>query len=243
MSAALVAACALAGCGGSSSSSGDRSKLLSQLSSALSASGVPADLSSCVSQQAQSLPTPQLRALAESAGPASTNSPPATKQLAARLTSQCVAQGKGVDVLHRAIVGSIIAQAPSNLPPAFTNCLVQKANTLSPATLSGLIGLESQGQAVVQAQARQLGVGLAAQCVTAPGVIGPLRAAFVDPIKAGFATSKFSAAFKNCVLAKAESIPASQLSGMIVNPAGANAAGNAFGQQAAKACVAQGAKP
>jgi hypothetical protein len=141
-------------------------------------------------------------------------------------------------------VASIEGQSQQALPPVFTSCLVAKANATTPAQLSALISAYANQQATVaQTQARQLGAGLAAQCLDSPGVAGALRAAFVAPIRSSFKTSRYSPAFQNCVLGKAQSVPIAQLRQMIANPAGAGAAGEAFGRQAATACVGQGAKP
>lgn len=242
---ALLAAAllALAGCGGSSSSSSsnsERTKLVSEIQDQLKGSSVPADLAACVGQQAQGLPTDQLRSVAN----AGANPDPATKKIAIGLVSKCISEGKGISVLHQLIVQSIKQNASPNLPPAFTSCIIAKANQTTPAQLSALVSAYANGnESTAETQAKQVGVGLAHQCLGDPSVINALRTVFIAPIKKAFASSSYSAAFKNCVLKKAEQFPAAKLQQAALNPSGASALGEAFGRNAAKACIASGAKP
>jgi hypothetical protein len=246
MSALLLVAVAIfvAGCGSSSSSSSnnsaERAKLAGEVAAQLKSSTVPADLAACVSTQAQGLPIDELRSVAKS----SANPGPATKKIAIGLVTTCIKQGKGISTLHQLIVQSIKSSASSTLPPAFTTCIIGKANQTTPAQLSALIADYANGNtATAQSQARQVGAGLAQQCLGDPSVVTALRSVFIAPIKKAFATSGYSAAFKNCVLKKAEQFPAAKLKQAALNPAGANALGEAFGRNAAKACIASGAKP
>jgi hypothetical protein len=239
----IAAAIFIVGCGSSSGSSGDsaeRAKLAGEVATQLQGSSVPADLATCVSTQAKALPIDQLRSVAKSGS----KPDPATKKIAIGLVTDCIKQGKGIATLHQLIVQSIKASASPTLPPAFTACIIAKANQTTPAQLSSLIADYANGNTTTaQSQARQVGVGLARQCLSDPGVIGALRAVFIAPIKKAFATSGYSAAFKNCVLKKAEQFPAAKLQEAALNPSGANALGQAFGRDAAKACIASGAKP
>jgi hypothetical protein len=239
----LVAALVVVGCGSSSSSSSnsaERTKLVKEVQTQLQGSSVPSDLAGCVAQQAKGLPIDQLRAVASSAA----NPSGSTKKIAIGLVTTCIKQGKGISVLHQLIVQSIKANASSSLPPAFTSCIIAKANQTTPAQLSSLISQYANGStAAAEAQAKQVGVDLAHQCLDDPGVITALRAVFIAPIKKAFAASSYSAAFKNCVLKKAEQFPAAKLKQAALNPSGAQALGEAFGRNAAKACIASGARP
>ncbi|MDQ6804174.1 MAG: hypothetical protein M3065_04250 [Actinomycetota bacterium] len=235
---AAVLAVAVAGCGGSSSSSTERTKLSQQVASQLRADNAPQDLSGCVGQQSLGLPTAQLRDLAN----AGSNPPQATKQLAFRLIATCIKQGKGIAVIHGLIAKAILSGPAKTLPPVFTNCIVAKANATTPAQLAQLISAyATQNLAVAQSRARQVGVALAARCITAPGVIGALRPVFLAPIRRGLRTT--SVAFRNCVLAKAARLPATTLERFALDPSTAAARGQAFGVQAARACIAAGARP
>jgi hypothetical protein len=201
---------------------------------------VPADLAACVGQQAKGLPIDKLRAVAKGG----TNPPAGTKAIAIGLVTDCIKQGKGISALHQLIVQSIKASAPATLPSAFTSCIVQKANQTTPTQLSQLIAQYANGSSsAAEAQAKQVGVQLAHSCLSDPGVITSLRTVFISPIKKAFETSSYSQAFKNCVLKKAEQFPAAKLQQAALNPSGATALGEAFGRNAAKACIASGAKP
>jgi hypothetical protein len=238
----LAAALLVAGCGSSSSNnnSAERDKLVKEVQSQLQGSSVPADLGACVGQQAKGLPIDQLRKVAHSGA----NPDPATKKIAIGLVTDCIKQGKGISVLHQLIVQSIKANASSSLPPAFTSCIIQKANQTTPAQLSNLISQYANGStAAAETQAKQVGVGLAHQCLGDPGVITALRSVFIEPIKKAFETSSYSKAFKDCVLKKAQEFPAAKLKQAALNPSGATALGEAFGRNAAKACIASGARP
>jgi hypothetical protein len=232
---ALIVAVALGGCGGSgSSSSAERSKLAKEISSQLQAGNAPSDLTGCVSQQSLGLPTAQLRALAN----AGSNSPPATQQLAARLIVTCMKKGDGIELIHSLIAKGILSSSAGKLPAVFTNCIVAKANATTPAQLDALISAyATQNQSVAQSRARQVGETLATQCLTVPRVINTLKPMFLAPIRREL--RKTSAAFRNCVLAKAERLSAAQLEGFGLKPS----AGEAFGERAAKACIAAGDEP
>jgi hypothetical protein len=234
-----VAAVALAGCGGSSSSD-ERAKLSQKLSAQLQSSSAPAEIKSCVIQQARGLPIDQLRALAN----AGSDPPPAVKQQAVHLFTTCLSQGKGASVVRATMVAAISQTMPTNLPASFRNCVVAKANGITSSQLAQLAGEFASGnQAAAQAQSHQLGVNLGLQCLQTPGVLTDLRAIYLDTIKRGFASAHYSAAFRNCLLKRLEAVPASLLKQSALNPSGAAAAGQAFGRRAAKACVASGIKP
>jgi hypothetical protein len=232
--AVVAAAVAVAGCGGSGSSSAERTKLAKEISSQLQASNAPPGLSGCVSRQSLALPTAQIRDLAN---PGS-NPPPATKQLAARLIVKCIEQGQGIAAIHSLITKGILSAAGTTLPAPFTDCIVAKADALTPAQLTQLISAyATQNLAAAQSRARQVGVVLAKRCIATRGVIGALRPLFLAPIRSGLRTT--SAAFRNCVLAKAAAIPATQLERFALDPN----LGEAFGVHAGRACIASGAKP
>jgi hypothetical protein len=235
---AVAAAIGISGCGGSSST--DRTKYSKEITAQLKGSSLPADLGTCVGQRANTLPIDQEKALASGGSNASS----ATKKVAIGLVTDCIKQGKGLSVLHQLIVQSIKSSASSSLPPAFTQCVIAKANQTSASQLSQLISsYANENQATAQAQAKQVGVGLGRACLTDPSIVNALRGVFVAPIKQAFAGTKYSAAFKNCVLKKAEHYPTAKLQQAALNPSGANAQGEAFGKAAAKACIASGAKP
>jgi hypothetical protein len=234
----VAAAIGISGCGGSSSA--DRTKYSREITAQLKGSSIPADLGACVGQQANKLPIDQEKALAS----APSNAPPATKKIAIGLVTSCIKQGKGLSVLHQLIVQAIKGSISPSLPPAFTQCVIAKANETTAGQLSQLISAyANENQATAQAQAKQVGVGLGRACLKDPSIVGALRGVFVTPIKQAFAGSQYSAAFKNCVLNKAEHYPAAKLQEAALNPSGASAQGEAFGKAAAKACIASGAKP
>jgi hypothetical protein len=234
----VAAAVTVAGCGGSGSSNPERTKLAKEISSQLRAGNAPADLSACVGRQSLGLPIAQLRQLAN----AGSNPPSATKQLGYRLIATCIKQGRGIATVHALIARAILSSAAGTLPAVFANCIVAKANATTPAQLAQLISAyATQNLAVAQSRARQVGMALAAQCITAPGVIDALRPVFLAPIRRGLRAT--SAAFRNCVLAKAGRIPATQLERFVLDPSASGARGQAFGANAARACIAAGARP
>jgi hypothetical protein len=236
----VAAAIVLVGCGGSGSQSAERTKLEHQLSAQTQKSNIPADLSPCVVQQAGKLPIDQLRAVAG----AGANPPAATKRIAIGLVAACIRQGKGLSALHSLIVQSIQSSTSPNVPAVLKQCLIQRANATTGAELSQLVSAYvSQNQAAAQAQAQQVGRGLGRQCLADPSILGALRGLFITPIKSALQASSYSAAFRNCVLKKSEAFPASKLRQAALNPAGAQASGEAFGRNAARACIASGAKP
>jgi hypothetical protein len=237
---AVAAAMLLAGCGGSGSSGADRTKLENQLSAQIKSSGIPSDLSPCVLQQAGKLSTDQLRTVAG----AGANPPPATKRIAIGLITACIRSGQGLDTMHSLIVRSIETSTPANVPGVLKQCLIQRANATTGDELSQLVSAYAgQDQAAAQAQAQAVGRGLGRQCLADPSILGALRGLFITPIKTALAKSSYSAAFKDCVLKKSEQFPAAKLRQAALNPAGAQALGEAFGQNAAKQCIASGAKP
>ncbi len=230
---------AVSGCGGSGASSAERAKLAKEISSQLQASSAPPDLSACVSRQSQGLSIAQLRELAN----AKSNPPQATKQLGFGLIATCIKQGKGIATIH-ALIASKFLSGPvaGTLPAVLRSCIVAKANATTPAQLAQLISAyATQDSSAAQSRARQVGVALARQCVTAPGVIGSLRPLFLAPIRRELGAT--SAAFRNCVVAKAERIPATELEQFVLDPSLATVRGRAFGAHAAQACIASGAKP
>ncbi len=238
----VAAAMLLVGCGGSGSgsSSAERTKLEGQLSAQVKTSGIPADLAPCVLQQGGKLPLDQLRAVAA----AGANPPPATKRIAVGLFTTCIRSGQGLDTMHSLIVRSIQNSTSPNVPDVLKQCLIQRANATTGDELSQLVSAYAgENQAAAQAQAEQVGRGLGRQCLADPSILGALRGLFISPIRSALAKSSYSAAFKKCVLKKSEAFPTAKLRQVALNPAGAQALGQAFGVNAAKQCIASGARP
>jgi hypothetical protein len=241
MMLAGAAAMALAGCGGSGSSSAERTKLEHELSAQAKTSSIPPDVTPCLVQEAGKLPLDQLRAVASPGA----NPPAATKRLAVGLLTTCIREGKGLSALHTLIVQSLEKSVSANVPPVFKQCLIEKANATTAGQLSQLVSTYAAGDdpAAAQKQAFQVGVGLGKQCVADPRIVDALRSLFIAPIKAAFKTSSYSTAFKNCVLKKSEQFPVAKLRQAALNPAGAQSLGETFGRNAARACIAAGARP
>jgi len=236
---ALAVVATLAGCGGSGTSSAERTKLTNQLSAQASQSGLAPDLAGCVTQQAHGLPISQLREVVN----AGSNPSPSAKRVVVRLYTTCLSQGKGVSALRARIVAGFV-NAQASLPPSFTSCLTSKADATTPAQLSALLSTYAdQNRAAAQAAARQLGVSMALQCFDDPQVFSSFRAALLVPVRRGLQASHLSATFQRCVLNKAAQIPVSQFKQAAINPAGAHSLGVTLGQRAASACIASGAKP
>jgi len=235
---AAAVALAVAGCGGSGSSSAERTKLAKEVSSQLEASDAPSDLTGCVSGESRGLPIAQLREVAS----AGSNPAPATKQLDVRLIVTCIKQGHGIGLMHVLITKAILSGPASTLPTAVKDCIVSKADATTPAQLVDVISAyAAQNQAAEQSRAIQLGEAIGARCVAVPGAIAAFRAAFIAPIRRELRTT--SSAFRNCVMAKAEQLPAAQLERFAVDSPAAAARARAFGGNAARACIASGAKP
>jgi hypothetical protein len=244
MGALLAVAALTAGCGSSGSSNSERTRLTGQVNAQFSQiQSTAPDLVACVSQHAGKLPIAQLRAIANPGANPSLQ----VKQIGARLDSLCISQGQGINGARNLIVAGIVREIPhlaTPLPPSFTSCLEAKARQVPPTQLSQLLtSYATQGSAAAQANAQSFGVGLAHQCFGDPAVVAGLRGLFVSSFRTGLQTSKFSAAFKACLLKKANQVPASEVKQMALDPAGANALGVAIGKRAAKACIASGAKP
>jgi hypothetical protein len=257
---AAVAAALLAGCGSSSSSSSSssasksssstsssasdpqRAQLLAKLPAQLQGSGdlnAP-DLAACIEQQAHSLSTAELTKLAN----AGANPDAATKAIVARLTSTCIAQGHGTAAVRRLMSSSITSQLDPTLPPAYRDCVLAKADQIPASQLAQLLSVAEQSQARGTAAGRAIGVSLGKQCLGDPGVVRALKAKVLQPIKQAFgSSSQYSAAFRNCLIGKAEKISAAQIREFALHPDKANAIGDALGRKWAQQCVASGATP
>jgi hypothetical protein len=235
----LLAAVVLAGCGGSSSS-GERTQLVNKLYAQLGASNLPRPLGTCIIQQARGLPIDQLRAVANSGA----NPSASVKQTGLHLVSECMQQGAGLTAMHQLIVQTFEKAGGASLPVAFRTCFEQKANSTTASQLDQLLSVyASQGQAAAQSQSIALGRQLGMECLSEPDVVTGLRASFLAPLKASFQTAHYSAAFKSCVLGRLEKVSGAQLERFALNPSSAHALGYQFGRDAAKACIASGAKP
>jgi len=235
----LLAATALAGCGGSSSNA-ERTQLVNKLNAQLGTSNLPGPLGTCIVRQARGLPIGQLRAVANSGS----NPSSSVKQIGLHLVSECLQQGAGLTAMHQLIVQTFEQAGGSNLPVAFRTCFEQKANATTAAQLNQLLSVyASQGAAAAQTQSIALGRQLGGECLSQPDVVSGLRASFLAPLKASFQTAHYSAAFKQCVLGRLEKVTAAQLAQFALNPSSAHSLGYQFGRDAAKACIASGAKP
>jgi hypothetical protein len=226
------------GCGGGgAATSGDRAKLQSQIYSGLTTANEPADLASCVAEHAGSLPLADERRLASTIGPGKTQDT-APGQAYPRLVTQCVAQGKGVDVFRRIMVAGVVRKLPSTAP-AYRSCMGSKLSTITPQQLSA--AMERGG--LTEAAGRQLGSGLAAECAAQPAVGKELRAVFAAKVGAGL--TRYSPAFRACVVRKIRHIPTDVLKMIVAEEAtqSKSAAGESFGRLAARQCVAEGARP
>ncbi len=195
------------------------------------------ELASCVSKQSSGLPIVQLRDLAN----AGSNPATATKQVAARLLTTCIQQGKGVAQFRALIVQAATGPASGSIPPVFRSCLITKVNAAAPAELAQLVS--AYGTGGQSAEARKVGAGFAAQCLDEPAVLAAARQVVLAPLRQAFKTSHYSAAFEKCLVAKTNRIPAPELKRWILDPATAESNGAAFGKRAAEACIASGAKP
>jgi hypothetical protein len=234
----VLLAALLAGCGGSGSSSAERTKLVNKL--AAHTAGLPPDLGRCVYQRARDLPLPQLRAVAN----AGANPSPATKRTAIGLLTGCVEQGHGVAALRGVIVKEVNTSVPKTLPTSFRDCIEARANAISANELSRVISaFATESGAAARANGERLGRSLALRCLDQPAVLGSLRELFLAPIRHFARTSHFSAAFRYCVLHKAQKISLAQLKRFALNPAGATAQGVEIGRGFARACIASGATP
>jgi hypothetical protein len=235
-----VGAVLISGCGGSSN--GDRTKALNKIQSQLNSSSTfnDADLSSCMMGQFKTLSTSELQKIAN----AGNNPDAATKSKAINVASTCVAQGHGATALHAAIVQGINgSSSSSSLPPEVKTCITDKANQLPNAQLAQLVALAAQGENAVTNRGKQIGAGLAIQCLSEPKLQGIARDRFLAPIKTGLATSKFSSVFKDCVLKKAEAVPTSQILALAADPSTAQSKGQTLGRGFAQQCIASGARP
>jgi hypothetical protein len=235
-----VAAFALAGCGGSSSDNAQRTRLLNEISAQLGKQAVPADLATCIVKGAHALSTSQLKSMATLK---EQDINPSIRRLTVGLMSTCVQHGAGAASLRTSIVNSFDASAPSSLPTAFKQCFLAKANAVSTTQLAGLISADAQSSANETAKAEKLGHDLGAACVTQPSVIDALRVDFARSFQQSLAHAKYSAAFKDCVMKKADAVPAATLTGFALDQATSQRVGYAFGQKAAKTCIAEGHHP
>jgi hypothetical protein len=226
----------LAGCGGSSTNP-ERAKLVAKVEAQMRASNSGPDLAACVSQQSRGLSIVQLRNLAN----AGSNPAPATKQVAARLLTTCIGQGKGIAQFRALIVQAATGPAAGSIPPVFKSCLVTRVNAATPAQLAQLVSAYGSGGQSIEA--RKVGAGFAAQCLDQPAVLGAARQVVLAPLRAAFKTSHYSVAFQKCLVTKTNQIPAPELKRWILDPATAESNGAAFGKRAAEACIASGAKP
>jgi hypothetical protein len=235
----LLAAAVLSGCGGSNSNA-ERTQLVNKLDAQLGSSSLPGPLGSCIIKQARGLPIDQLRAVANSGS----NPSSSVKQIGLNLVSQCLHQGAGLAAMHQLIVQTFEQAGGSSLPAAFKTCFEQKANATTAGQLDQLLTVySSQGAAAARTQSVALGRQLGTECLSQPAVVSGLRASFLAPLKASFQKAHYSAAFKQCVLGRLEKVSAAQLEQFALNPSSAQSLGYKFGRDAAKACIASGAKP
>lgn len=227
----------LTGCG---SSGPDRNQLLNKFSAQVGQSSlnVP-DLRNCLLAQARGLPTPQLQKVAN----AGSNPDPATKAVAYNLIGSCVSQGHGASTLRAGIVAGVNASASPSTPRPLVSCIIAKAQAIPNSQLAALVVKAAQGGAASSAASRQAGRDVATQCLQDPSLLSVLRETFLTPIRNGLRTSRFSPAFRACVLGKAQAVSIAELRQLFSQPASAQARGNALGRFWAQQCIASGAKP
>jgi hypothetical protein len=156
----------------------------------------------------------------------------------------CIEQGKGVSAFRSLVAQQFMQALPQNFPPAFSSCLESGANHIPASQLAGLVSLfANPDPAVIQAQGRQLGAGLATQCLDQPAVVDSLRTYVVDATRQGFQSTHLSAAYQNCVVQKLQQASAADYSRLFANPQTVNTSAQALGRSAGQACLAAGIRP
>jgi hypothetical protein len=236
----------VSGCGGSSASS-ERAKLVREvrasgfrdapngaisLPNGVSMQVTPA-LIDCFAAKAGQLPLGQLRELA---------SPNPPSSLALVVFSRCVSEGTGVAGVRAAITQSVAAQS-SVLPPAVRSCVIAKVGNLSPAELGRLFLAASQND---RAAAQRVGAQMAASCLLSDP--DAARALVIAGMRAKLKQVQLPPAFTQCMIAKVQRLPASQIDKLISVVAGGNAAsdqlaGEVLGRTLGQQCVAELKKP
>ena len=230
----------LAGCGGSSGD--ERTQLLNKLSAQLNhSSAYSPDLAACVKQKAGALPIDQLKSVANS----DLASGPTNVRIALRLVVSCVQEGHGASALRAAInAGAAGVQVGSDLPPQYLQCVAQGLEGISNAQLGGLVNELAVNPTKGREDARQIGVKYGLVCLGEPTVLRAMRAKLIAPIKAGFRSRHYSAAFTRCVLGKAQRISATQVRQLATAVLHGNSAQDeALGRRWAQECIASGARP
>jgi hypothetical protein len=207
-----------------------------QLTVALKPSPFGPDLSACIAQEARGLPIGQLRTLAHTGSAL----PPAERPLVAQLIGDCLRHGKGLTAFRAAVASSIRAHIAPGLPAVYTQCAVTKSNSLTIDQLVSTIAHPGAGF--------QIGVQLGLQCLREPAVFSALRGSFITSIKASTEASTLPAAFKACLLQKANGITQTQLEQLLIQringgAAAETASAQALGRSWAQQCVASGIKP
>jgi hypothetical protein len=238
-SALALLAVVLAGCGGSSSD--ERTLLLHKLSAQLSHNSFyTPELTACVTQKARALPTAQLRNVVN----AGATAPPGTIRVALRMVVSCVSEGHGTSALRAQISAAAGSGLGGDLPPEYLQCLAKGLGSVPNAQLAGLVNEFAADPTKGHADAQQLGVKYGLACLGQPAVLHAMLPKLIAPIKAGFQARHYSAAFTNCVIAKAERIAGPQVQQLaLAQLRGQTAGAEALGRAWARACIASGARP
>jgi hypothetical protein len=225
----------LGACGGgagststrTSTTSAERTRLLSQLRSSVEAPSSELasahDLDECVVQEAGGLPLARLRKLVT----ANTDRPDADPLLA-----RCVEQGKGLSWIRGAIATSVTGQLPASTPPAFIRCALAGVDRLTPAQLAAAL---EQGASGNQAYSVRLGERIALVCIQKPGIFEEYRKQVVIGIRQTLARRHLPAPFVQCVLNRANHMSPADLAGLVQGGPGVE---NAFGQKLGRECRA-----
>lgn len=134
----------------------------------------------------------------------------------------------------------------NGLPSGYTSCVIDKAqNDVTDAQIEALLKTYAGGDKSV---AEDFGRKLGTQCIAEGAGIDQFRAKFLGSIRSGFAGSKLSAAFQNCVIQGARTeVSDSQLSKILLlasqNSAVGTQKGQAIGRKLALECKAKGIAP
>lgn len=229
MALSVTAAAVLVGCGAAQPSSGERTRLTSEVAANLRTLGVPSDVAACAVQQGRGLPLASLRQVAQ----VSSSPVPTTGELE-RLLTTCVQQGREVAALRALWIQKALHDEPAWVPLVFRTCVAQKVNATEPGELVPLLFGASAAKA--SAQGDQLAITISNQCLEAPAVLDVL----LTPIEQGH----YSPAFKACAIRKIKAAWPKIVNKLAsLSSAAQESQGAALGRSAAAACEASGAIP
>lgn len=145
-------------------SSAERDALIQGVQSSLAGSGLPAGYTDCVVQKAGELTDDEIKTLEAEFTSGNTQ---AAQNLGVDLGKQCISEGAGIDEFRTAFVSSIkTGLAGSGLSAAYTNCVINKANSdISDQELSALLLQYTEDPASAQTKGVALGKQLGQTCV------------------------------------------------------------------------------